>query len=878
MTVRRLSRGVLGVCVAVVGCAIMSSSAYASFGFESVEASFNRAPVAGVEQPDFQAGSHPYQLAMNFTFKGGAVKALHIELPRGVVGNPNAVPQCPMAAFTGGGIFGGNCPADTQIGTASVGFGGVFPLYNLVPPSGIAGQFGMIYGTPIIMNAVIRSGSDYGLNVEMPAIPDEFPVEVVSVDLWGVPANHGGAAPAEPFLTMPTSCSQPLTTTVAAYSWEEPEARVEKSVTTKAPNGAPGDLSGCDRLDFSPTIAVQPESSAADSPSGLSINMSIPYNNDPAGLAEASAKNISMAFPTGLSINPATGAGLTGCSPAQIGIGEASKPGCPNTSKMGVMEIETPLLSGSMQGSIYLAQPAESQFNGVENVYLAGEKDGLIIKLTGQLSTQPGSGQLTLTLNNLPEFPLNNFKLELFGGPRATVATPPSCGIFTATATLTPYSAPESGAPAMPSSSFAINEGCGGGFAPSFAAGATSSAAGRSTGFALQLARADGQQYIQNFNAVLPAGLVANLSTIPPCGEAQAAAGTCPASSEVGTVTIAAGAGSEPNYLSGPVFFTGPYGGAPFGMAMVIRASAGPFTLGSVIVRGKITMDFAKSRLTIVTDSFPKSLQGIPLRIKNLSLNINRPGFMVNPTNCAPERISGVVDSTEGASAAVSAPFQVAGCSTLPFAPKITFSTGGPASRARGMGLDLNMSFPTGLEANTHSIVMELPRPLRARLTTIQKACLAEVFATNPALCPASALVGSGTVKTTTLPTPLTGPVYIVSGSGVFPRMVMILQGDGVMAELSGISHVLKGGITSTTFEGIPDVPLSALTLSLPQGPHSALGSTINVCAHRPTIGYAITGYNGVRVKHTTKLTVLSGCGRGHLASLRDGSGRHGKR
>ena len=565
------------------GCRLrgLTASAYASFGFESVQASFNQAPPAGAEPgtpgpPDFQAGSHPYQLTTNFTFHttkssggehlDGSAKDLRIELPPGVVGNPSAVPRCPMTVFAGSeNIIGGNCPADTQIGTVSIGFGGVLPIYNLVPPPGVAGQFGMLLFAPIFMEASVRSGSDYGLNVEMPNLPQGVPLAGVSVNLWGVPAvsghnelrgeclRGGGScpsdAPAVPFLTMPTYCSQPLITTVLADSWQEPGVFVEKSVTTDASDGAPGGLSGCDRLHFGPTIAVQPESSAADSPTGLSLDTSLPYNSDPEGLAEANPESISMALPAGLSINPATAAGLAGCSPAQIGIGETAKPECPNASKIGALEIETPMLSGILRGSIYLAQPAAGTFSGVVGVYVAGEKDGLLVKLSGQLDAQPGSGQLTFTLSKVPDLPFTAMKLLLDGGPRATIATPPGCGVYTATATMTPYSAPESGAPATASSSFAINEGCSGGFAPSFAAGATSSAAGQSTGFTLQLARGDGQQYIQSLDTTLPAGLVANLSTIVQCGEAEAAAGTCPASSEIGTVTIGAGAGADP-YLS----------------------------------------------------------------------------------------------------------------------------------------------------------------------------------------------------------------------------------------------------------------------------------------------------------------------------------------
>ncbi len=455
MTIRGVSKSMVGVCVLVAGCVAMTSSAYASFGFKSVQTSFNQAPPAGAEPgtpgpPDFQAGSHPYQLTTNFTFNTtseehleGSVKDLRIELPPGLVGNPSAVPRCPMAVFAGSQeLIGGNCPADTQIGTFSIVGVLPIPIYNLVPPPGVASRFGVLVFTPVFMDATVRNGSDYGLNVEMPDLPQGIPLPNVSVNLWGVPAvsghdelrgqcaRGGGScpsdAPAEPFLTLPTYCSQPLTTTVLADSWQEPGVFVEKSTTTDASDGAPGGLSGCDSLYFNPTIAVQPESSATDSPTGLSLDTSIPYNSDPEGLAEANPESISMALPAGLSINPATAAGLTGCSPAQFGIGQTAKPECPNASKIGALEIETPILAGILQGSIYLAQPAAGTFSGVVGVYLAGEKDGLLVKLSGQLDAQPGSGQLTFTLSNVPDLPFTAMKLLLYGGPRATVATPPA--------------------------------------------------------------------------------------------------------------------------------------------------------------------------------------------------------------------------------------------------------------------------------------------------------------------------------------------------------------------------------------------------------------------------------------------------------------------
>lgn len=916
MTLRR-SSWLLGACIVVASCATMTSPAYASFGLKSFAASFNEAPPAGaapgtVGPPDLRAGSHPYQFTASFAFNtttnshgetvtAESAKDVQVELPSGLVGNPNAVPQCPMVEFVSGGLLGnGGCPAGTQVGVITLFTPTLeesVPIFNLVPPAGVAAQFGVDAYTPLVLKLEIRGTSDYSLVVEMHNLSQALPLTAASMTLWGVPAepSHNpfrgtclksngtsegscpSGVPMEPLLTMPTSCGGPLTTAIAVDSWENPGVYVKSSTTTDGAGGPPSGLSECDRLHFSPTIAVQPESSAADTPTGLSFDVSIPYQGEAGGLAEANLRDVAIALPVGLSINPATASDLTGCAPAQIGLGEASEPTCPDASKLGTVEVESPVLAKAVQGSIYLAEPATSPFDGVLTVYFAGAGDGLEFKLPAELITEP-DGQLTFTVDNLPELPLSGLKFDLFGGPRAAVATPHACGTFTTTAELTPYSAPESAPPYEQSSSFAIDEGCGGGFTPSFEAGATSSAAGQGTAFTLQLARADGQQYIQNLTASLPPGLLANLNAVSQCGNAEAAAGTCPAQSEVGTVTVGAGAGGDPAYLGGRAYLTGPYDGAPYGMAIVLSASAGPFDLGTVVVRGEIALDFTTARLTITAGPFPTTLQGIPLRIKNFALTVDRPGFMVDPTECAQQTIAGIVDSTEGARAAVSAPFRVVGCSRLPFAPTVLANAEAPASRANGVGLDLKITYPKGVQAGTQAVTMELPRQVRARLTTIQQTCRGEKFTINPALCPPGANVGSGTVRSTILPAPLTGPIYMVKGAGLLPHLVMRLQGDGLTVQLDGTIQISKEGITSAVFEGIPDVPLSVLNIALPRGPHSALGSNSNICARKPTIDYVFTSYSGVQFKRATKLAVLSGCGRAHQADRRGGSDGHGKR
>ncbi len=890
------------MCIAIAGCAAAAAPAAASFGLSSFAASFNQAPLAGAEAetlgpPDLQAGSHPYQFTVALTFnasadaKGetlpeGAAKDIQIELPPGVIGTASAIPTCPTAVFEQGGLGGNPCPADTRIGQATVKallFGSVHTirsfLINLAPPPGVPAQFGMTTLTPITLEGTVRP-NDGGLTILLPNLPEPLPVFSVSIAIWGVPADsrHEAAregpsgAPVEPLLTMPSSCGQPLTTRIVMNSWEDPNEQVQASVRTEDAEGTPSGLLGCDRLKFDPTIAIQPESRAADTPTGLAIDLKTPYNDEPEGIAEAGVKNIAIALPAGLSLNPATASGLVGCSAAQLGLGEATKPACPDAAKLGTLSVQTPLLGATATGAIYLAQAPNQLFDDTLEAYVATE-DGLL-KLPARLSVQSESGQLTLTLEDIPQLPFTDMRLDLFGGPRALLANSPVCGTFSSTAELTPYSAPQTGSPAVRSSSFMIDEGCGEGFAPSFTAGSTSSQAGQDTDVELQIDRDDGQQFLRGLDIALPPGLVARLGSVTPCSEAQIAATACPEASRVGTVTIGAGAGPAPVQLEGSIYLTGPYAREPFGIVMVAAAAVGQFNLGTVVVRGGVAVNLAEASLSIATDPFPTSLQGIPLRVKSVELSIDRAGFMINPTACTQEAIDGNVTSVAGAGFEVAAQFRVSGCALLPFAPKVTASSGAPPTRARGVGLNVTIARPAGPEADIRTAVFKLPKQLRARLGTVQHTCRAAVFAANPAQCGADAVVGSGTVNTV-LPTPLTGPIYLVAGAGLLPRLKIVLQGDGVSDLVEGVVHVAKTRVVTATFEGLPDVPDESVHISLPEGPNSMFGSSRDTCTSDPSIGYAITGYNGIVAKGAAKLAVESGCSHAHAARRR---ARHARR
>ncbi|HEY2631637.1 MAG TPA: hypothetical protein VGI26_04585, partial [Solirubrobacteraceae bacterium] len=495
---------------------------------------------------------------------------------------------------------------------------------------------------------------------------------------------------------------------------------------------------------------------------------------------------------------------------------------------------------------------------------------GIIIKLEGRAMIDQATGQITTTFKNNPQLPFNEFKLKLAGGPRAVLANPRTCGAVASNLDLTPWSTPFT-PDVTPSYSFEIDQNCfGPQFHPSFVAGMPNIQAGAYGGFTLAFGRADNDEYLGQLTTTMPTGLLGKIAGIPLCEEAQAIAGLCSASSQIGTVEALTGPGANPFLVSGGhVYLTKGYGGAPYGLSIVVPAVAGPYTLsgtngaGSVVVRAQIFVDEHTAQLRVVSGQLPSMLDGIPLQLKAVNVRIDKPQFTFNPTSCAKKSILGSLTAVEGLSSAVTDSFQVTNCASLAFKPSFNVSTTGKTSRANGAGLDVKLSYPSGSfgkYANIKSVKVNLPKQLPSRLTTLQKACTDAVFSQNPASCPAASRVGTATATTPILSDALTGPAYFVSHGGAgFPELVVMLSGDGVTVQLDGETFISKAGITSSTFRQIPDVPVSTFELKLPQGPNSALAANGNLCASTLKMPTAFTAQNGLVIHQTTPITV-TGC------------------
>jgi hypothetical protein len=416
---------------------------------------------------------------------------------------------------------------------------------------------------------------------------------------------------------------------------------------------------------------------------------------------------------------------------------------------------------------------------------------------------------------------------------------------------------------------FAITSGPDGGpcpgspqaFAPGFSAGTTNNQAGAFSPFALTFTRADGEQQLGGVSLKMPLGLLGTLAGIPLCGEPQAAQGTCDAASQIGSVSADAGAGANPfSVTGGKVFATGPYKGAPYGLSIVVPAVAGPFDLGTVVVRASISVDRHTAQLTITSDPLPTILDGIPLDLRTVHVSVDRPEFIFNPTNCNPMSLTGTLTGGAGGSEPVANGFQVTNCGALGFKPKFTVSTQGHTSRPGGASLDAKIVYPQGAQANIAKVKVSLPKQLPSRLTTLQKACPAATFDADPAQCPVASRVGSATASTPVLPVGLAGPVYFVSNGGeAFPNLVVVLQGYGITVDLVGDTFISKAGITSTTFNTVPDVPISSFELKLPEGPYSALAANGNLCKARLAMPTKFLAQDGAEINQSTRIAA-TGC------------------
>ena len=906
----------LGLALAAMAAigALSSACASAAFSITSFDVTYEDEN----GDPLTQAGAHPFAITTDIQFadkkndKGetvpdGSPKDIIASLPPGLVGDRGAVPFCKNEDF----LFvddkneASKCPEETVVGVLRVRTpgetegGDLGPAFNLAPPPGAAAKIGFILAhVPVALLVKVNPAYPHNLIASVQNTSDVEPLGGTSLTIWGDPSDEahdeergkcllfGGSCPVpdtdRAFLTLPRSCEGPLPTTYAASSWEEPQSFLPGASATAL------ETTGCEQLEFEAKISAQPSTPNAESASGLAFDLDIedPGLTDPAALANSDIKRAVVQMPVGMTLNPSAAVGLQSCSPAQLDNETlTSEPGegCPEAAKVGTVEVETKLLEGEViKGEVFVASQNDNPFATTFAIYMVIRDKGLglLVKLAGRVEADPATGQLTTTFGEagqeIPQFPVSHLRFRFREGPRGPLVTPPTCGDHTATATFTPWANP--GSPLTVPAAFAVEKGTGGGpcpsgtppFAPFLSAGSTDNSARAYSPFNLRLTRKDAEREITRLDAVLPKGVVGKVAGMSRCGDAEVSAAkaksgkqelaspSCPPGSAIGSTLGGAGVGGILTYVPGSLYLGGPFAGNPLSIIAITPAVSGPFDLGTVVVRQGLTLDQSTGEVLLdggPGGQIPRILQGIPLRLRDLRVSVDRPGFTLNPTSCEALATKASVFGVQTPFQATS-PFRATNCAALAFKPKLTLKLKGGTQRGDHPALKSTLTYPKGPGyANVARAVVKLPPSEFIDNARIKTPCTRVQF--NAHACPKGSILGTAKAITPLLDEPLEGPVYFRSNGG--ERLL-----PDVVADLEGLFHiVLVGEVDSvkgrirTTFEGVPDAPVSKFTLNLKGGKQGLLVNNRSLCAKALKADVKLGAQNG-RVQSTRNVVGTS--------------------
>jgi hypothetical protein len=879
--------------------------------------------------PFTQAGAHPDHGSVTFDLSTvidgagvrkptGTLRGTVTDLPLGLIGNPKAVPACPAELTPLD-----ECPDDSQIGYLVLRGNNLganarqyFALYNGEPPKGTAALFRAKFaGAPVLIEAKLRP-DDYGVSALTINAPQTVSVFGVQAVIWGVPADpshdssrgvRGGwscldasvqvhcppstpsSAPRLPFLTLPTSCVGPVDTDITVSTWEgasDSASFTSHDNATPTPNPIGND--GCADVPFSPTVSISPTSTAPDSASGVDADIAVPSNGllNPNGISQAHLKKAVVELPAGVSVNPSGATGLGSCSDAQLDLGTDSEPTCPDSSTIGAVEVTTPLIDEHLTGEVVLRPPTSTDPTSGDMLRMAivarSEERGILVKLPGTATADPVTGQLKATFDNNPQVPFSNLEVSIKGGNRGLVAMPQGCGEIQTTSTLSPWSA---SLPVTSLTPLTVTGECANGFAPKLAAGMSTQTARGSGDFSFKFSREDGEQWIDGLTAQLPKGLLASVKGVPLCSSGDAQAGSCPAGSRIGTVDATAGSGT-PFVLErkGDAYLTQGYKGCAYGLAVKVPVVAGPFDasspetdLGNIVVRQAVCVDPTTAEISVVSDPLPTIWHGIPLRVRSVTVKVDRAGFMLNPSDCSAKTVGAKLHSAPGATADVGSPFQASGCANLPYKPKLALALTGRRQVTTGKhpGVKATVTQQGVGEAGIAKTVVRLPKTLALDPDNAQALCEFE-DGTKPDLenrCPKGSIVGRARAASPLLNDPLVGNVYFVknvrkdptTGNLIrtLPMLIVALRGE-IAVNLKGESSTTGNGRLVNTFDQIPDAPISQFNLNIAGGPNGILAVTrtrkakINLCASRQTAEADTDGHNGRR--HDLDVNIKTPC------------------
>ncbi len=865
------------------------------------------APAWATEQINFfettsstsQAGGHPDLLAsFSLQAPGQPETAENVvfNAPRGLFGNPNAITQCNPSD-----LALDQCPSNSQAGLITVYANyagsaadllGTAPIYDIVPQSQETALFAFIVPTldiPVTIPVTVRTAADYGLSFAVRDLTQLAPLAGATLTFWGLPSEVGhnaqrfpkgspgqpagcpgsaeascaGASsslPVAPLTDNPTTCTgQPLTTSLEVETYRDAGQRTQATASYPP-------IGECESETFKPILRTSLTSTETDSATGLNISLSAQQFEEFAA-SPSELKSTSLTLPPGLTINPDAADGQAKCANEQARFNSEGPAECPDSAKIGTVSVSSPALSGQLVGSVYIGEPEPgNQYR----LFLIFAGSGMNIKLVGSFRPNPETGQVTAYFEDLPQLPFEEFDIHLFAGERALFATPTACTIYSIAGHYFPWdeALPDSHSTQVFGLSSAPHGAeCPGQirpFAPRLAAGSSNPDAGAYSSFDLTLNREDGDQYLGHLNFTMPPGLTANLHGVTYCPEADvlAAANTpgrteqadpsCPASSEIGTSNVAAGPGSHPFHAVGEIYLSGPFQGAPLSLAVITPALAGPYDYGTVVVRVALHIDPTDAHVIADSEAIPEIIGGVPLRLREIAVDINRERFMINPTNCSEFHTTSEGVGDQGTAVSFTSPFTAVNCYTLPFAPKMTITQLGShkaTQRGKEPSLQFDLDTQPG-DANIKSVAVTLPKALEIDQEHLGNLCDRSELAADQ--CKGKAAIGTVIDETPLLEKPLEGSAYAVSGFGKLPHVVFILSGQvTVMPE--GISTTVAGGRLRTLIPVVPDVPIGHFRLTLYGGGQGYLSNTESLCSSAVASTVEIDGQNGKTLTQQVK-------------------------
>jgi hypothetical protein len=904
----------LALSLATLLCALWVSNADAYTGINAFTMSSSST----------QAGGHPdVDIHMNFDNRsvdhgvGGPyspedtcncedVAQIDNHFPTGFIGNPHAIGQCTLDEMSNS-----SCPTDAQVGMVEVSIVtfqiGQSPLYNMEPHPGEPGLLAFnipLLNVPSFISLHGRTGSDYGLDASTVGIVHTIPVNDLLVHLWGVPGDAvhdinrlpspqqpcGSHYPAPcpgapvkfngtpaPYLENPTSCGEQLTGGLDLYYYDHTHLHSDTPYPT---------TTGCDLLSFNPSMTVAPTTTQGDAASGLDLNLTVPQTQSPTVPAPSEIRAARITLPRGFSINTNAADGKVACTDEQASFGSERAAECPESAKVGSVILDSSALPGPIYGAMYLGNPLGGDRYPV---ILTADGFSTHVKLPGMVAADPQTGQLVTSFEDLPQSPFQEFDVHIFGSERGVLATPTRCGDYEVHSEFVPWDAVLPNQTSV--SRFSIDSGPNGSpcpgvprpFAPAVVAGGPDNTAGAHSPFTLSLTRADGEQNMAGLTVTTPPGFLATLRGIPYCpdsalatvgspgyaGLSEIATPGCPIASQIGTTVAAAGAGSRPVYLGGKVYLAGPYKGAPLSLAVVTPAVSGPYDLGNVVVRAAVWVDSTTAQVTTVSDPLPQIYAGVPLRARFLRVDLNRPGFTLNPTNCDPFSIDVTTLGDEGATSTQRPLFQVANCADLPFAPRLGLRLSGGVNRRGHPSITAVVSSDKG-EANPRRVSVTLPKGELLDNAHIGTVCTRVDFGRDS--CPSGSLIGEAEVTSPLLDAPLTGSVYLRTSTHRLPDLVISLTGQ-IDLELAGRVDSV-GGRLRTTFAHVPDAPFEAFTLRLAGGSKGLVTNSEDLCGASKRAMVAMTGQNGAISNTRVRLSAACRGAARHKRHHRAGRGR----